>query len=232
VYNSTTLRKLLLGLAFIVASASGCGDQLESPPPPKPAVFRQKILAPKERVSETAKPGVQVAEKVPTAEVETKLAGKAEPLIPEKKPMLELPESGPKVVAGKIAKTITHLYDPTGKLDPFQSVFAAEAQQAAKAKEKVIEKGLPLTPLQKVELSQLKLVGIIVSAAGNKALVEEPSGKGYVITEGTYVGTNLGRVKKILNDVVIVEEEVRDFVSGRMKRQTTELRLQKKLGDV
>lgn len=206
--QSTTVRKSLVALVFIIFIASGCGGQPEPLPPPKPVVFRQKI---------SMKPGEQVAEKGPTA--------KAEPLISEKKP-------GPEVPAEGISKRLAHLYDPTGKLDPFQSVFVAEAQQAAEAKEKAIEEGLPLTPLQQVELSQLKLVGIIVSAAGNKALVEDPSGKGYVVTEGMYVGPNLGRVKKILNEVVIVEEEVRDFVSGRMKRQTTELRLQKKLGDV
>ena len=214
--RSTTVRKSLVALVFIIFIASGCGSQPEPLAPPKPVVFRQKVSMPKELVSETAKPGEQVAEKAPTA--------KAEPLISEKKPGPELPAEG-------VGKRLAHLYDPTEKLDPFQSVFVAEAQQAAEAKEKAIEKGLPFTPLQQVGLSQLKLVGIIVSAAGNKALVEEPSGKGYVITEGTYVGTNLGRVKKILNDVVIVEEEVQDLLSGKMRRQTTELRLQKKLGD-
>jgi type IV pilus assembly protein PilP len=94
------------------------------------------------------------------------------------------------------------------------------------------KKRLPLTPLQRIGLSQLKLVGIIVSPTGNKALVEEPSGKGYIISKGTYVGTNFGRVKKVLNDRVIVEEEVEDFSSGEMKPQTTELRLQKRPGHV
>jgi type IV pilus assembly protein PilP len=82
-----------------------------------------------------------------------------------------------------------------------------------------------------VDLSQLKLVGIIVSPTGNKALVEEPSGKGYVITRGTYVGPNFGRVKRILPDRVVVEEEVEDFFSGEMQLQTSELILQKKLGE-
>jgi type IV pilus assembly protein PilP len=62
--------------------------------------------------------------------------------------------------------------------------------------------------------------------------VEDPSGKGYVITVGTYVGSNFGRVTRILKDRIIVEEEVEDFFTGKMKLQPVELRLQKKFGEV
>lgn len=201
-HNSTTLRKLLLALAIIVVSTLACGDQPESTPPPKPSVFKGKIPAPTKPVSQAMKPAVQAA--------------RVQPLLPEKKPLLVSPP----------------FYNPKGKLDPFQSVFVTIAQQATEADKKIRRKGLRLTPLQKVDLSQLKLVGIIVSPAGNKALVEDPAGKGYVVTKGTYIGTNLGRVKRILNDRVIVEERVEDYLSGEMKLQKTELRLQKKVGDV
>lgn len=201
-YNSTTLRKLLFALAIVLVTAAACGDQPESTPPPGPSVFKGKIPAPTKPASQAMKPIVQAA--------------RIQPLLPEKKPLLVSPP----------------FYNPKGKLNPFQSVFVTISQQATEAGKKIRRKGLRLTPLQKVDLSQLKLVGIIVSPAGNKALVEDPSGKGYVVTKGTYVGTNLGRVKRILNDRVIVEERVEDFVSGEMKLQRTELRLQKKVGDV
>ncbi len=73
--------------------------------------------------------------------------------------------------------------------------------------------------------------GIIIDPTGNKALAEDPSGKGYVITKGTYVGSNFGRVKKILKDRIIVEEEVEDAFTGQMTLQPVELRLQKKFGE-
>jgi type IV pilus assembly protein PilP len=76
------------------------------------------------------------------------------------------------------------------------------------------------------------VVGIIIAPTGNKALVEDPSGKGYVITEGTYVGASFGRVRRIVKDRVIIEEEVEDFFTGQMKLQTVDLILQKKLGEV
>ncbi|MBW1840493.1 MAG: pilus assembly protein PilP, partial [Deltaproteobacteria bacterium] len=55
-------------------------------------------------------------------------------------------------------------------------------------------------------MSQLKLVGIIQAESGNRALVEEASGKGYVISKGTYIGTHTGRVDRILPHGVIVDE--------------------------
>ena len=64
-----------------------------------------------------------------------------------------------------------------------------------------------MTPLERIDLSQLKLVGIILASSGNRALVEESSGKGYVIKTGTYIGVNSGKVVKIRKEKVVVEEE-------------------------
>jgi len=123
-------------------------------------------------------------------------------------------------------------YNAQGKIDPFQPLFRIKAEPVAKAKKEVKKKRLPLTPLQKVSLGQLKVVGIIQSPAGNKALVEDSSGKGFIVTRGTYIGQNFGQVKEILKDRVIVEEEVEDILSGKMKFKKTELRLHKEAGDV
>ena len=123
-------------------------------------------------------------------------------------------------------------YNPAGKTDPFQPLFRIKAEPVVTAKKEVKKKRLPLTPLQKISLGQLKVVGIIESPAGNKALVEDSSGKGFIISRGTYIGQNFGQVKQILKDRVIVEEDVEDILSGKMKPKTTELRLQKEAGDV
>ena len=50
----------------------------------------------------------------------------------------------------------------------------------------------------------------MLSDKGNKALVQDASGKGYVVHEGTFIGTNAGRVSEILNDRVIIEEQIED----------------------
>ncbi len=258
---AASARNLLLGLILILLPAVGCGNNSESEPPRQPAVLRKKIAMPKKQPPQAVKPKegaavkpqmaevpaktakeaqapvIETKEKLSEAETETKpplQQARAEQALPEKKPMTQQAETSPELLAEQAGKQPTYFYDPKGKPDPFQPLFATEAPQrmAPGKKRGKQEKTLPLTPLQRIDLSQLKVVGIILSPAGNKALVEEPSGKGYVVTKGTYVGTNFGRVKKVLIDRVIVEETVEDFFSGGMKPQATELELQKKPGQV
>jgi type IV pilus assembly protein PilP len=86
--------------------------------------------------------------------------------------------------------------------------------------------------LLKVTLAQLKVAGIIIMPGGNKALVEDPSGKGYIVYEGTYIGEHFGRIQEILKDRIVVEEELEDFVSGKLKVQITELELRENVGEM
>src|SRR5512143_321666 len=79
-------------------------------------------------------------------------------------------------------------YNPKGKADPFEPFIKDEGQQVAKSMRP--KKRTPQTPLEQIELGQLKLVAIIAAVTGNRALVEESSGKGYILREGTYVGMN------------------------------------------
>jgi type IV pilus assembly protein PilP len=218
---AASARNLLFGLTLIVLATAGCGNGSELEPPQQPAVLRKKIAIAKKQAPEAVKP------KPPLQQA------KAEPPLPEKKPMTQLSETRPEPIGEEVSKKLAYSYDPTGKLDPFRPIFAPEHEGVAPAKKKgKKKKRLPLTPLQRIGLSQLKLVGIIVSPTGNKALVEEPSGKGYVITKGTYIGKDFGRVKQILKDRLVVEEEVEDFSSGEMKPRTREIRLRKRPGQV
>ena len=119
-------------------------------------------------------------------------------------------------------------YNPTGKIDPFEPLFKEEKTVAAnKLKHK---KRIPRTPLERIDLSQLKLVGIIMAESGNRALVEEASGKGYVIKEGTYIGTNGGKIVSIQKETVTVEEELED-VYGKLTIRKKELKLPKPPGE-
>lgn len=89
---------------------------------------------------------------------------------------------------------------------------------------------IPRTPIEKVDLSQLKLVGIIFASGGNKALVEDASGKGFVIKKGTSIGIKSGRVIKILKGRVVVEEEA-ESILGKTSLVKRELKLQKPPGE-
>jgi type IV pilus assembly protein PilP len=121
------------------------------------------------------------------------------------------------------------LYNPEGKLDPFEPLFKKEPISLAAGKKK-IKRRKPLTPLERINLSQLSLVGIIQSHSGNRALVQEASGKGYVVKKGTYIGTNSGKILQILKDRIIIEEESED-IYGKVSIIKKPLKLQKPPGE-
>ena len=73
-----------------------------------------------------------------------------------------------------------YIYDPTGKKDPFRSFILDRLNEEGKQ-----AKG----PLEEYDLSQLAVVGVVWDAERPRALVEDPSGRGYVVQEGTAMGT-------------------------------------------
>ncbi len=124
---------------------------------------------------------------------------------------------------------ITDFYNPEGKLDPFEPLFKKERVSLAVGKNK-IKRRKPLTPLERVNLGQLTLVGIIQAPSGSRALVQESSGKGYVVKRGTYIGTNSGKIIQILKDRIIIEEESED-IYGKVSIIKKPLKLQKPPGE-
>jgi type IV pilus assembly protein PilP len=120
------------------------------------------------------------------------------------------------------------IYDPKGRINPFEPLFREKQAMAAGKKKR--KKRVPRTPLEKIDLSQLKLVGVVLASSGNKAMVEESNGKGYVIRKGTYIGTNAGKVVQIQSSKVIVAEEYEDY-RGNVTLRNKELKLPKPPGE-
>jgi type IV pilus assembly protein PilP len=110
-------------------------------------------------------------------------------------------------------------YNPVGKPDPFKPFVQLISSRGGSGT-------APLTPLQKYDISQLKLVAIISSPGGNIALVEDVAGKGYFLKKGTWIGKNDGKVTKILKDKVIVEEVYQD-IFGQTKTNEVSILLHK-----
>lgn len=128
-------------------------------------------------------------------------------------------EDDKKVVeAAKPAVPEGFVYSPVGKRDPFRPYFvdAADAD-AEKAKRE-------LTELQHFEMDQLRLVAIIGSTSNPLAMFEDPSGKGHIVTTGTPIGRNGGRVNKIKKDEVVILEELPDAL-GKKKPSPTTIKL-------
>ena len=122
------------------------------------------------------------------------------------------------------AQTRIPPYDPVGKIDPFEALFKETPKIQTTTATYVISDRKGSTDLEKIDLSQLKLTGIVLAASGNKALVREASGRGHVISTGTRVGTHGGWVAEVLSDRVVIKEKMKD-VAGKLFLRRTELKI-------
>jgi len=221
-------------LVFMAVTIAACGDGSEPEPPRKAPGLRKRIAVPPTAEApgkeEQIKPSTE--EGRPGNQDNDSVADIVQPAFPDRREVMEPPKSEGLKLAEGLGKKKVSFYDPRGKIDPFESPFTAQTEQVSPRVEKAKEKRVPVTPLQRISLGQLELVAVVLAPSGNKALVEDPSGKGYIVSHGTYVGQNYGRIKQILEDRIVVEEEVEDFVSRSMKTRTRELKLHKKVGDV
>ncbi len=103
-----------------------------------------------------------------------------------------------------------YTYDPKSRRDPFQSIIKMIKNERARAE---------LPPLQRFELRDLKLLGIIWGGYGYHAMVQTPDGKGYTVKEGTLVGINNGVIKGISEKRIVVSEPTVDFVGKKTTRE-------------
>ena len=197
------------------------------PPPAPKKVEPPRAVQPREKTPAAPAAQVKGAETAKAPEVvrdETAEKGEDQPASEQEKAEEKKAEAFQPIY-------LSDVYDPTGKIDPFLPLYEEEpvVKKEVKAKRKI--KRLPLTPLEKVDLSQLKLVGVINAASGNRALVEEASGKGYIVKKGTYIGIHAGRVVEILSDRIVVEEEV-ETTLGTYELQKRELKINKPPGEM
>lgn len=183
--KTNAIRVTVVCLCLSFAIFAGCEKNTKTARTPKPIKKKIVVAQVDNRASEVKKSSADAATKEDTAGF-------------EKTDDLEIN-----------ALETANLYNPEGKIDPFAPLFKEEPVAASGAmtiKTTRAQRRIPLTPLEMVDLSQLKLVGIIRAESGNKALVEESSGKGYVVKKGVYLGTRGGRLEKILKDSIIVYE--------------------------
>jgi type IV pilus assembly protein PilP len=145
--------------------------------------------------------------------------GRKEQKAAPKPPPKGVPQKAtPTPSTGPVEEEKDYVYDPTGKRDPFQPFIATQTPV------KPVGEEVPITPLQKYDLSQLKLVAILVGKGEGRAMVEDAEGKGYIIEKGVYVGRNFGKVKAVLKDRVIIEERYKDYM-GQVKAKEIVLQL-------
>ena len=105
-------------------------------------------------------------------------------------------------------------YFSAGKRDPFRPLASKAKGAAARPREN-------LSPLERFELGQLKLVGIVWDIKESRAMVEDGLGLGYIVKVGTPIGPNEGKVKAIKPREIVIEETYTDFFGARKNREVT-----------
>ena len=118
------------------------------------------------------------------------------------------------------------LYDRKGRPDPFAPFVSGPEPSTSDKTQKKLQRRKPRTPLERMSLGQLQLTAVMETGAQNVALVEEASGKGYVVKKGTYIGNEGGRVTRILPNAIVIEEKYLD-VFGNVDVRKKQLKLQK-----
>lgn len=209
---------LLLMSALLWGALSSCGNP-EKQVSVEPEIIRMKLPKPEKVPSEKATSkatdtnAIASIEKQPGAmpsESQETSRDAAQPMLPDQQ---------------------RTLYKVEGKIDPFQPLFRDEPAEKASVEPKIQrKKRIPQTPLERLDLTQLRLTAIIRTASGYRALVEESTGKGYLIGVGTYLGLNGGRVVAIHKDRFVLEEEIEDAL-GNVKTEQRDIRLPKPTGD-
>ncbi len=132
------------------------------------------------------------------------------------KPVVPAPVNNPplssSIMKVEPSQGFEYTYDPKGKSDPFKPLVVEKpAPPPPTAKKETVSEGA--TELERVDLAQIKLVAVfwgIRDPKGNvqapKALVEAPGGKGYLLSMGTAIGKNKGKVSQITSAGVVVSE--------------------------
>jgi len=106
-----------------------------------------------------------------------------------------------------VLETDVFEYALEGRPDPFVPFITDKATVSGPVidMDEIIEKKVILTGMQLFEPGQLTLVALLKSETEDFAMVQDFTGKGYVITEGTKIGRK-GVVKNIAPNTVIIEE--------------------------
>lgn len=130
-------------------------------------------------------------------------------------------DSGESVVS--ITKPVDDfVYQLEGRPDPFEP-FIKPKVATTLGKDKIIVEKVVLTGMQLFEPGQLKLVAVMSSEGNKIAMVEDVTGKGYIINEGVLIGMH-GVVSQITPDKVIITETARTR-AGKELTTTVVMRL-------
>ncbi|MDD2852562.1 MAG: pilus assembly protein PilP [Desulfuromonadaceae bacterium] len=126
----------------------------------------------------------------------------------------------------RLSPRAVNQFDFSNKKDPFKPfiVIKADPNSSPGSKSRNLRSALPI---HSYDISQFKLIGIIVGARESKAMVTDPGGKGYVLKVGMLIGKSEGKVTTIDSHGVTVLEQFKDD-NGKVRREYIKLTLPRK----
>jgi type IV pilus assembly protein PilP len=125
---------------------------------------------------------------------------------------------------------VSYSYNPQGKRNPFRPLVVERPEKPATPAAKRMEaagrkaREVPATPLERLDLAELKLVALVWDIPKPRAMVEDKGGKGYILGVGTRIGKNQGQVSKITPEGVVVREKT-EAPDGKIRTREVPLRL-------
>jgi Tfp pilus assembly protein PilP len=103
-------------------------------------------------------------------------------------------------------------YDPTGRREPFKSLLGPGPGEPGEIL--LPPKPIGPGPLQKFELNQLHVIGIILSGSlGDYARILAPDGKTYTVKVGDPIGRYEGKIIAMTDKAVVVKE-IKEYQVG------------------
>jgi len=102
-------------------------------------------------------------------------------------------------------------FSTAGKRDPFRP-FTLSTRTNSRPRES-------LSPLERYDLGQLRLVGIVWHVKEPTAMIEDSVGLGYIVKVGTPIGANEGTVTAIKPNEIVIEETYVDLYGAKKKRE-------------
>lgn len=159
--------------------------------------------------------GTSVALGQVNAQAETAKTSKA-PVKTAEKSSNEIPDAMKHLVKGPDV-------DIESLRDPFASYLALVAsrgrQTLAERQSRLANRDREI--LETFDLTTLKLVATMRMGENRVAMVEDRTGKGYIVRRGNYMGKNNGRVEKITDNSLYLVEQIVNPAGDIVDRQVT-----------
>jgi type IV pilus assembly protein PilP len=111
-----------------------------------------------------------------------------------------------------------YAYRTAGRRDPFAPIISKQEKKQGLSER---------PPLERYNISEFKLGGIVWGGFGYNAILEGPDQKGYFVRVGSIVGPNRGIIKKITQNTIVIEEKFKNTM-GEVERKEIVVELRKK----